>query len=152
MCNWLTFTALLEVVVFNTCFPNTSNIVTVLAAFKSVSMNKVPLETGFGYTFKPAIEFWLVLREALLTYAQLSAILTSSNSTFPVPAVALPPCLNVILAIDAGAAVVPVLLVAEAVGSVESKAGLINRLAVFVVRSYFTTAKTGVLIGKLVAT
>ena len=89
MCKLPTLIALLEVVVLKTCFPNTSKTVTVFSALAAVSMNKVPLETGFGYIFKPAIAlFWLTPNKPA------SVVVIFNSSTVIVGVVVLLPCLN----------------------------------------------------------
>ena len=83
----------------------------------------------------------------VVAYAQVLPALTSSYSTFPVPIVTLPACLKQTLAIDAGAADVPVAFVRLGVGSVLSSAGFTNKYAVLFDLSYLTTTKIGVPIG-----
>ena len=68
-----------EVVVFKTCFPNTSNNVIVLSALASDSMNNVPFETGLGYIFNPGIVFCSVFKTPFET-------VTLSNRIVPVGA------------------------------------------------------------------
>ncbi len=87
-------------------------------------------------------DWWVsFLADAGVTSAQVVPNLNSSNSTFPVLAVVFPPCRIINPAIKAGAAVVPVAFVAPAAGSVLPGVGFIQRLAVFVAKSYFTTIK-----------
>ena len=66
------------VVRFTTCFPTISKICTLRSVLAAVSMFKIPFVTGFGYTFKPEMLLFLILKLVSVTPSQVVATRSKS--------------------------------------------------------------------------